>query len=297
MHVFRSSLAVAVFGAIALVASAASADSKTTSVSSYDYDGRGRIRSEEVKTYGEDAVLMGTAQARTSYDGDTGHVLEQSWTYRNAAGDVTASSLFTNDWREGQVVRSERTWMDATGRQTRREVDTWVREEAIRLRQRQTDVYDADDLLTENRYGIYTFDARGRSTGQDESRYDARGLQTGRQLVETTYDDLGHIDVRTTTEFDDEDEIAKVVEETWTWGREGHLNRIDTKVLDGARALLEKRVEQRENDAKGRMTKRTMTILDPAGEPLRRLIESLTYDDAGRLQARRGTWESFTVEP
>lgn len=279
---------------VTLLAGSAAADTKTTSVTSYDYDGRGRIRTESVQTYGEDAVLVGTSEARYGYDGDTGHLLEQSWTSRNALGEVTGSALFTNDWREGQIVRSERTWMNADARQTRREVDTWTREDAIRLRQRQTDVFDADDLLTENRYGIYTVDARGRSTGSDESRFDARGLQTGRYLVETTYGERGLLDVRTTTDFDETDEITKVVEETWTWSREGHLTRIDTKVMNGARRLLETRVEQRENDGNGRNVKRTLTIMDADGEPTRRLIESLTYDGAGHLDARRGTWEYFS---
>lgn len=292
----RLPLALAI---VAIGAGVAAADTTTTSVSSYDYDATGRIQTEHIKTYDAEAALSSTTEVRYQYDGTAGHLLDQTWTTKSAGGDVIASALFTNDWRDRELVRSERAWLNAEGRQTRREVDTWTKDDTIRLKQRQTDVFDADDMMVENRYGIYTFDTRGRSLDRDESRFDARGLQTGRQLDEMRYDTEGRIAGRTVHDFDVHDEISKVVTERWTWGRPTaagraeRLTRVDTTVRDGQHRVTETTIDKRSYDADGRMVQRTYSVFDAAGEITRQLTESLTYDGSGKLQGRRGTWEYF----
>ncbi|GMV42998.1 MAG: hypothetical protein AMXMBFR64_47140 [Myxococcales bacterium] len=281
----------------ALAAGSATADTKTTSVSSYAYDARGRIQTELIKSYGPDAALTSTTDVRYRYDEAAGHLLDQTWTTKSPGGDVISSALTTHSWRDGELVQTERSWMNAAGRQTRREVDTWEKDDSIRLKQRQTDVYDAEDLLVETRYGIHTFDTRGRSLARDESRFDARGLQTGRQLDELRYDTDGRIAGRTIHDFDVHDEITKVVKERWTWGRPAagggeRLERIDTTVKDGAGRVQETSIDKRAYEG-GRMVQRTWSVFDATGEITRQLVESLAYDGAGHLQARRGTWEYF----
>lgn len=285
---------------VALAAGVAAADTTTTSVSSYDYDSTGRIQTEHIKSYDAEAALSSTTAVRYHYDTTAGHLLDQTWTTKSPGGDVIGSALFTNTWRDKELVRSERSWMNGEGRQTRREVDTWTKDDSIRLKQRQTDVYDADDALVENRYGIYTFDTRGRSLGRDESRFDVRGLQTGRQLDEMRYDTKGRISGRTTHDFDVDDEITKVVTERWTWGRPAadgraeRLERVDTTVRDGDRRVTETSIDKRKYDTVGHMIQRTYSVFDASGEITRQLDESLTYDTAGKLQGRRGTWEYFS---
>jgi hypothetical protein len=259
-------------------------------VGSPSYNAEGRLVRMEMKRF----------DSSGKYIGERLHFYEYS-----AKGQVVASEVTSFDADELQLARTatkwdlevpgilrvgERTYFDGYDQVLRRERETWRQDAKLPILTIQTEYFDAHEVLVKTRYSVTERDRRGYIVVQDSSVFDAQNVQLSRTFSEWTYVD-GKLRLVAEQRFDESDELLTRAEIRRQYDVRGRWTGTESTFKGAQGQVTGYSHGERELNPAGRVTHRTVTWTDADGIAERRMSESTTYDESGRMKARRVSWE------
>jgi hypothetical protein len=266
----------------------------STSVSTPEYDRQGRLASTRVDSYDCGGQFLGRTLHEYRYREDGQLVYSKSASF---GADGRKSGWSETEWQlavRGHMREGTTRYFDGTDELLRVENETWTDDPEARTLTVETLEFDAVRTFTGSRYLISERDAKGRTIGWDFSSYDAQGTQLSRAYSTWRYDALDRLHGIHKYLFDAADELTAREEETRTYvGDSRRLHGIQTTRTDAEGNPTGYEDEWYAYDERERQTGRTLVLFDARESPLRQLVESTTYDAAGRLLSRRAAWEVF----
>lgn len=259
-------------------------------VGSPTYNAEGRVVRMEMRRFDSSGNFIGERIHSYEYAAQ-GQVVASEVTSYDAEGLQLSRVATSWDLEVPGVLRvGERTYFDGFDEVLRRERETWRQDAKLPILTIQTEYFGVDEALVKTRYSVTERDRRGYIVVQDTSVFDPRNVQLSRTFSEWTYADA-KLRLVVQLRYDENDELKSREETRRQYDVRGRWVGTETTFKDADREVTGYSHGKRELNPAGRVTHRTVTWTNAAGTAERRMSESTTYDEAGRMKARRISWE------
>jgi len=251
------------------------ADGRLVRMEMKRFDSSGNYLGERIHSYEYSSAGQSIYSEYASYDAEGLQVsrMETSWDL-GVPGALRVGERTFYDGAD-QVLRSEREW--------------WRKDARLPIMTIQTEYYDADETLLKTRYAVTERDKRGHMVVEDISVFDPVNVQLARTYGEWKYDGT-RVRLVTRRHYDENDELERREEIVRGYDQRGRWVSTETTYMDESEVTGFSQ-EERELNSAGRLVHRVVTWSDASGVEERRMSQSTTYDEAGRMKARRVSWE------